>query len=256
MPVAGSLFQPGSTIIHRLNPLTKLSLALSFALSSLVSNSVLILLTLVFTSIILLALAKALRQAGVVIFKYLFFMLLILFIVQSFWYSGGDSPVWVIGPLKIKEYGFLFAAIISLRLLVILSCFYVMMFSTHPAHLVSTFERSGLSPRIAYLMLSTMQTIGELQGRAQTIMEVQKCRGVEVEGSLATRARAFLPLFGPLIIGAVLNLESRALALELRGFSSTKSRTNLHEITEARWEIWLRYLLAILPFLALGARWL
>jgi energy-coupling factor transport system permease protein len=150
----------------------------------------------------------------------------------------------------------LFAAIISLRLLVILSCFYVMMFSTHPAYLVSTFERIGLSPRIAYLMLSTMQTIGELQGRAQTIMEVQKCRGVEVEGSLATRARAFLPLLGPLIIGAVLNLESRALALELRGFSSTKSRTNLHEITEAQWEIWLRYLLAILPFLALGARWL
>lgn len=256
MPVAGSLFQPGSTIIHRLNPLTKLTLAVSFALSSLVSNSVLILLALFITSIILLGLAKALRRAGVFIFKYLFFMLVILFVVQSFWYSGGYSPVWVIGPLKIKEYGFLFASIISLRLLVILGSFYVMMFSTHPAHLVYTFEGSGLSPRIAYLMLSTLQTIGELQGRAQTIMEVQKCRGVEMEGGLTTRARAFLPVLGPLVVGAVLNLESRAIALELRGFSSTKSRTNLHEITEAWWEVWLRYLLAILPFLALGARWL
>jgi energy-coupling factor transport system permease protein len=148
------------------------------------------------------------------------------------------------------------AALISLRLLVLLSCFYVMIFSTHPAHLVSTLEQRGLSSRIAYLTLATLQMIGELQGRAHTIMEAQKCRGVEVEGGVLRRAQAFLPIIGPLVIGAVLNLESRALALELRGFSSRVRRTPLHEITDARWEVWLRYLLAILPLLALGVRWL
>jgi energy-coupling factor transport system permease protein len=254
--MGGSLFYPGSTIVHRLNPLTKLSIALSFALTCLISNTIFIPLILFLISVFLLAVTKALRQAGAIILKYIFFMLVILFVVQSFWYSGGYSPVWAFGPLRIKEYGFLFAALISLRLLVILSSFYVMIFSTHPAHLVSTLEQRGLSPRIAYLMLSTLQTIGELQGRAHTIMEVQKCRGVEVEGGVVRRAQAFLPIIGPLVVGAVLNLESRALALELRGFSSRGSRTYLYEITETRWEVWLRTLLIVLPLLALGLRWL
>jgi hypothetical protein len=63
MPVAGSLFQPGSTIIHRLNPQPSDSGAVVRPFEPRFEFSV-DTTRLVFTSIILLALAKALRQAG------------------------------------------------------------------------------------------------------------------------------------------------------------------------------------------------
>lgn len=256
MSMADGLFHPGTTIIHRLNPFTKLTIALSFAITSFVSKGISIPLALFIASLLLLALAKALKDAGEIILKYALFMLMILFIVQSFWYPGGYSPEWTIGSLKVKEYGFLFASRISLRLLVVLGCFYLMMLTTHPADLVFNLERRGLPPKIAYVMLATLQSLNEVQIRAHSIMDAQKCRGVEMQGNLLTRARAYFPLIGPLIIGSVLDIESRALALELRGFSSGASRTYLQEVNEARWEAWVRFVLAILPFLALLGRWL
>jgi energy-coupling factor transporter transmembrane protein EcfT len=105
-------------------------------------------------------------------------------------------------------------------------------------------------------MLATLQSITEMQERAAVIMDVQKCRGVEMEGGLATRARAYFPLIGPLIIGSILNIENRALALEVRGFSSGATRTYIQKVEEEPWEVWLRYFLVLLPILSLVFRWL
>lgn len=252
--ISDGLFHPGDSVIHRLNPATKLTVALSFALTSFICTRVWLPLALVAASLVLLSLGQALRKAGDIIVKYLLFMLVILFVVQSFWYSGGASPIWPVGPFNIKIYGFLFASMITLRLLVVLCTFYLMMFTTHPSDLVFNLERRGLPPKIAYVMLATLQSIGEMQERANVIMDVQRCRGVEMEGGLLTRTRAYFPLIGPLIIGSILTVESRALALEVRGFSSGSTRTYLREIHEASWERWARYLLAALPLAALIVR--
>ncbi len=232
------------------------TIALSFTLATLAADLIWIPIAILLVSALLLALAHALGRVGKIILRYVLIMLAFLFVVHSLWYTGGESPVYVLGPLQVKVYGFLYASMISLRLLVVLCAFYLLMFTTHPSDLVFNLERRGLPPKVAYVLLATLQSIVEMQERAAVIMDVQKCRGVEMEGNLATRARAYFPLIGPLIIGSVLNIENRALALEVRGFSSGARRTYLQEIQEERWEVWWRYLLVILPFISLAARWL
>jgi energy-coupling factor transport system permease protein len=249
-----SLFTPGNSIFHKTSPFTKLVLALSLTLTAFMANSIWIPLVIFAFAILFILAAKVFRKAAKSVFQYTFFMLLVLFIVQSFWYSG-ESPVWTIGPFEIKVYGFMFASFIALRLLIVITCFYVMLFTTHPGDLVVSLEKHKFSPKFSYIFLATLQSIGELQTRLKVITEAQQCRGVEISGNVLQRAKAYLPLMGPLVIGSLLSIESRALALEVRGFSS-KKRTHLRSVNELRFEPSARIILYILPLLALASRWL
>ena len=253
MNTAG-LFRPGNTLIHRMNPYTKLVLATSFSIAGFLAPGLPVPLALLLISIALLFVAQAAQEVGKTIFKFVLFFMIVLFVVQSLWWSGGESPIYMLGPLSIHVDGFMYSCVVASRLLTVLCSFYLMMFTTHPSDLVFSLEQRGLPSKISYVILATMQSIIEMQERAAVIMEVQKCRGVETEGSLANRAKAYFPLIGPLIIGSVLNIESRALALEVRGFSSSIKKTYLKVFTDMPWERWLRYPLIAFPFVVLAAR--
>jgi energy-coupling factor transport system permease protein len=250
-----ALFTPGNSFFHKVSPFTKLILALSLIFAAFMGKSILIPLSIFGISITFLLLAGVFKQAVKSVFQYAFMMILILFVVQSFWYSGGESPIWELGPLNIKVLGFQFASFIALRLLIVITCFYVMLFTTHPGDLVVSLEQHNFSPKLSYIFLATLQSIGELQSRLKLIMEVQQCRGVEVAGNVFQRAKAYLPLMGPLVIGSLLSIESRALALEVRGFSS-KKRTHLRKVVEQPWERGARIFLVVLPLISLATRWL
>ncbi len=250
-----ALYTQGQSFFHRLSPFTKLILALSFTFSSFLAKSIWVPLVIFVFSMIFLLVAGVFKKAMKSVIQYALFMILILFVVQSFWYSGGESPIWVLGPLKIKALGFIFASFIALRLLIVITCFFVMLYTTHPADLVVSLENHKFSPKFSYLFLATLQSVGELQERLKVITEVQQCRGVEIGGNLFQRAKAYLPLMGPLVVGSLLSIESRALALEVRGFSA-KKRTHLRQVVELPWEKRTQLFLVILPFVALLSRWL
>ncbi len=247
------MYHPGVTLFHQVNPLTKLALATSLSLAAFMNPELPITLSLFAVSLILLFVSGAAREVMKSIFRFLIFFIVVLFIVQSLWWQG-ESALWHLGPLTIKQAGFYYSLLISSRLLVVLLSFYALMYTTHPSDLVRSLEQRGLSPRIAYVILATLQAVTEMQERAMIIMEVQQCRGVETKGNLLVRAKAYIPLIGPLIVGSVLSIESRALALEVRGFSSTQAKTQMETIHEMPWERWARYLLILLPFAVLAGR--
>ena len=162
--------------------------------------------------------------------------------------------MWEIGPLVIHVEGFLYACQVTLRLLIVICSFYLLITTTHPYDLAMDLEQRGLPPKIGYILLATLQAMFELQERLKVIVDAQKCRGVEVQGNLMVRLKAYFPIVGPLVIGSILNIESRALALELRGFSANVPKTVLHKINEQPWERWLRWSLLLLLVFSLLAR--
>jgi energy-coupling factor transporter transmembrane protein EcfT len=247
------LHQAGETLAHRLNPFTKLVLALAFSVSAFITHSLLVQLTLFLVSLLFLYLSKSLSLVIKTIFRFILFFLIVLFVVQSLFWSG-ESAVWSLGSLDFKVEGVIYSCEVALRLLVVICTFYLLMITTHPSDLVFDLEQRGLPPQGAYVLLATLQAIVEMQERASIIMDVQRCRGVETEGNLLVRARAYFPLIGPLIIGSVLNIESRALALELRGFSSNIPKTYLHRSVEQPWERWLRIALIVFTLFIIVAR--
>ncbi|MDX2193315.1 MAG: energy-coupling factor transporter transmembrane component T [Gemmatimonadales bacterium] len=75
----------------------------------------------------------------------------------------------------------------------------------------------GWPYQLAYLVVAALQAIPRLAARAERILEAQRLRGLRVRGGPLVRARALLPLAVPLAVGALQEVDARAMALELRG---------------------------------------
>ena len=98
---------------------------------------------------------------------------------------------------------------------------------TQEKDFVLALEKSGMSAKASYVVLSTLQMVPVLK---KTIMNAQKARGVETEGNLLVRAKVFVPTIIPLVLSSIAGTEERALTLEARGFSSGINPTHLYDI--------------------------
>jgi len=92
--------------------------------------------------------------------------------------------------------------------------------------------------------------------KAGRILEAQQARGLPASGSPSARVRAVVPLLGPLIIGSLIDVRERSLALEARGFSSGAARTAYRIVATTPTDVTVTRLallaLAILPIVAIA----
>ncbi|MDI3317575.1 MAG: energy-coupling factor transporter transmembrane component T [Bacillota bacterium] len=248
-----SLYVPGDSWLHRLDPLTKLGLALAAVALVFVlpappaSLGLWLLLAAVLGSAGLLrALLPVLAGAG--------FLAVTFFVVQGLVYPGNLHPVLRAGPLVLYREGLLLGLLLALRLFDILTATALLVMATRPSDLVEALVRRGLSPRLGYVIVAVLQVIPAMVATASTILDAQRSRGMETEGSLAVRLRALLPLVTPLVTGSLLAAHERALALEVRGFSARGPRTFLREEAVGRGALLLRGLAALFLLLALLLR--
>jgi energy-coupling factor transport system permease protein len=102
-------------------------------------------------------------------------------------------------------------------------------FTTKPTDLIDSFVRVGFSPRLGYVLSSVFQIIPQMSETMATISDAQRSRGMETEGNLLTRIKAFFPLISPVITSSLINTRERAIALEVRGFNSSNKKTFLNE---------------------------
>jgi energy-coupling factor transport system permease protein len=63
-----------------------------------------------------------------------------------------------------------------------------------------------------------------------------------------------LPLVEPLVLGSIIDVDERAIALEARGFSSDKPKTFFRTVEDQRWEQILRWVLVIASVLLIVGR--
>jgi len=172
-----------------------------------------------------------------------------LIVIQSLFYPKHFTSLFALGPLHIWREGLLFALFASSRLLAIFGSIVLLVISTSPADLVACIEDRGISHRFGYAILLILQIGPEMGRRVGTIMDAQKARAIEMEGNLIQRTKAFLPVLGPLVTSSFMGIETRALALEARGFSAPGQRTRLHPLvtrTIDRVAWWIIPILAVL----------
>jgi energy-coupling factor transport system permease protein len=93
---------------------------------------------------------------------------------------------------------------------------------------------------------ATLRTVPRILQRAGEITEAQRARGMDTQGGVWRRIRGVLPLAGPLIFGALTDVEEQAMALEARGFSAPARRTVLRVFPDSGQQRILRWLLLLL----------
>lgn len=225
--------------VHRLHPWTKLVYAFCVLVGSFGAPSIWFPVGFFLLGIILVLLGK-IGKAYLRMMLKTIPLFLALFIIQSLFNPGRLTPLLHLGPVTIWLEGVQFSLLASARLLAIISSMGILVVTTRPADLVASMEDRGISHHFGYAVLLILQIAPEMQRRVGTIMDAQRARGFETEGVITQRIRAFLPILGPLVTSALLGIETRALALEARGFSAPGKRTRLNPLIETRLEktIW------------------
>jgi|GEM_PF-353027 len=153
----------------------------------------------------------------------------IIFAAQLFLIPGG-KVLWSFGFLKIYVYGLRSAIRLSFLVLDVAGIFVWLFQTTSNKELSRAMEDSGMNYKAAYVFMSSLQMIDILGKNSKSIMNAQRARGVETEGNLIIRAKAFFPSLVPLILGAIIGSEERVLTLEARGFSMQCQKTHLFKL--------------------------
>lgn len=154
--------------------------------------------------------------------------------------SGGTLSV---GGLTLSRAGGLIALEQAGRLGAIITASLGMFQAFDAGRLIDAVAAKGWPLHASYLIVGTLQAIPRLGVRADAILEAQRARGLVYRGSLPRRLVALRAVVLPLMLGALAEVDERAIALEMRGVGARGPRTPLdpprdHLIDRAlRWAI-------------------
>jgi len=253
-----SYYVKRDSALHRLNPLTKFILVLSIILISFVSPwywtaHVLLLLAIVPLCFV----GRVSREFFASAIRLIIPAAGFIFVMQSFFQPVGQTIIFKFWFLDVTEESLAFAFRIATRIAVMISAFTLLLMTTHPSELMSDLTRRGLPGQFAYVIISTLQILPQMQAKAQTIINAQRSRGLDTESSFIKRAGSLIPLVGPLVFGSLVEVEERAIAIEARGFTSTHVKTSLHDVPDSNVDKFLRWFLVGLVLITLALRiWL
>lgn len=253
-----SFYVKRDSFLHRLNPLTKLTLVLSLILITFISPwywTPEILFALVILP--LSGMGKVNREFFRAFWRIILPAAAFLFLMQAFFQPIGEQVIFKIWFLDITRESLLFALRNAMRIIVMVSSFTLFLLTTHPSELMSDLTRRKLPGTFAYVIISTLQIIPQMQAKAATIIAAQRSRGLDTEGGFFKRIGALVPLVGPLVFGSLVEVEERAIAIEARGFTATVPKTSLREIPDTSIDKTLRWLfLALIILVFVSKLWL
>ncbi|MFD8838518.1 energy-coupling factor transporter transmembrane component T family protein [Streptomyces griseofuscus] len=223
----------GDSGIHGLNPLTKLVFAVTVTVCAFAVVDYRWPL-LLFAALLLPAAigARVLRRFLLLLATFWVPVAVVLFVIQGFFLPGAHDVIARLGPLELKSEGVAFALQTALHILVLMSGFFLLLLTTHAGAFMSALSERNVSPSLIYIVSAALQIVPALNRRATRILHAQQARGQVIHG-LRGRARALVPLMGPLILGAFTDVGERAAAMETRGFGATRRPTSLTEVPDS-----------------------
>jgi energy-coupling factor transport system permease protein len=175
-----------------------------------------------------------------------------ILLVNTFLYPGATDPIVRAGPLAPTWTGLTEAVQAALRVVAFALSVAVLALTTETDDLLADLERRGLGRRGVFVIGAAVRMVPRVAERAREITEAQRARGLDTEGRAWKRARGLVPLVGPVISGALAEVEERTLALEVRAFSAPGRRTPLHALPDSGWQRAVRWAVATATVVALA----
>jgi energy-coupling factor transport system permease protein len=155
----------------------------------------------------------------------------------------GTTVLFVVGPFDATLEGVDLAARVMLRLFVMAAALTLFGRTTPARSLVADLERRGISPRLAFAVANVLDAVPAMLERARNVVDAQRARGLDTDASVMRRVASVVPLIGPVVIGALHQVETRSLALEARAFGRPGRRHLLWAPADTGIERVVRWLL-------------
>jgi energy-coupling factor transport system permease protein len=247
----GFKFRKVSSVVHDLDPRIKFFFVSILFVMAILFTQLISLVVLFFIPLPFVFLAKVNRQwlrslRGAA--------LLAIFIFATNFIFGYFYPTSINGITggvdTAIEYFILFerAASMTLRFVVLIASFSVFFLTTSPDHLGLALQQSHVPYEFCFAFTTAVRFVPVLADEAQTIMDAQKARGLELErGNLLKRVRNYIPILIPLIVNAIRRSLELAESMESRAWGANAKRTNLYSLELKRAD----YLLVVISVLML-----
>ena len=231
-------YVPGNSIIHKLDPRTKMIIVFFFVIFVFFANNAwsyglltaFVLINIFMTRIPLRFILKGLIP--------IWFLIVFTFLIHFFLTKDGPV-VFEIFSLKIHTGGIMKGLVISLRFGLLVLMTSLMTLTTTPIEITDAIE-SLLSPlkkvkfpvhELALMMSISLRFIPTLMQETDKISKAQAARGVDYRtGPIKDRIKAIVPLLVPLFVSAFKRAEELAMAMEARGYQGGEGRTKLREL--------------------------
>jgi energy-coupling factor transport system permease protein len=233
--------------IHNLDPRIKFIYVIAIFISAILFHQILpltllflIQLPFVFLAKVQKQWARSLRGAA-----FLAGFIFVINILTKFFYND-----WILTAFDIES-----ALAMTMRLVVLIESFSVFFLTTSPDHLGLALEQSRIPYEFAFAFTTAVRFVPVLAEEAQTIMDAQKARGLELEkGNLLKRIRNYIPILIPLIVSAIRRSLELAEAMESRAWGAVKKRTNLYLLKLHKGDYVLLCITALILFVTLYVR--
>lgn len=224
---------PGNSLIHRLDPRSKLiAMILYIIIVFWANNFITNLIMLTFTLVVIFLSQVKLSfffngikpMVGIILFTTIF---------QMLFTQGGEVflSLWII---KITSYGLSQAALIFARFLLIILFSTLLTLTTTPLSLADAVE-SLLKPlerlkvpahEIGLMLSLSLRFVPTLMDDTTRIMNAQRARGVDFgEGNLIQKVKSIIPILIPLFASSFKRADALAIAMEARGYQGGDGRT-------------------------------
>lgn len=248
-----SLYVDKNTFLNRMEPFNKIFYIVTAILVPLFIGELTAYVVFIGLSLLLLLTGKSLKRT-IPLIAFSFTILITVFVIHGLFNVSNENVLFNMWGLKFYEEGIRYALKISLNILNMLLCFAVFVLTTKPSDLVEDMERIGFSPRFGYIIASVFQIIPQMIGTMSTITDAQRSRGLETEGSIIVRAKAFIPLIAPVVMSSLANTRERAIALEVRGFEAKGKKTFLYEKRKSKSDLIIRIIMVAVIICSAGWR--
>jgi energy-coupling factor transport system permease protein len=254
VPRGLSVYVAGRSPVHRAHPFTKGVLTLAAIALAYIAPSLPWVILIGLILLVFLAVAGVIRRFAVVAPALLLPLTLLLVLVQGFANPANRTVLVPLGPLSLYREGIGIAILTAARLADLVGATFLFSFTTKPADFAEALMQRGVSPRIGYVVQSALQIVPQMLESVDRIRDAQRARGLETEGRLSTRARAYLPLLLPVVLSSLVATQERAMALEVRGFGLPGPRIARYVVPDTTAQQALRWAFVLLVPLALAAR--
>ena len=227
---------PGTTLVHRLDPRSKLLAVALYIVALFTARSVLTYAIMAAVLIVSIAVSKVKLKALTRGLKPVYIIIVFTALMNLFFNTGTPiADVWLLRSITWE--GLERAVFMVLRIVMLIMGTFLVTYTTSPISLTDGLE-TLLAPlkklrlpvhELAMMMSIALRFIPTLIEETDKIMSAQKARGADFEsGNLLQRAKALVPILVPLFISAFRRADELATAMECRCYNGGEGRTKLH----------------------------
>ena len=220
------------TIIHRMNPITKLMYMAFILLGSILLRDIFSLAILVLFSLCWWFLAEISFKKLKGLITAVFGLMLLFTIAQGFLYFRGKTPIFYLFGHPFTWEGFIFGIAMSLKVIAIVMSVPILTMTTPTSKLVVALAKLKVPFTLIFILATAVRFTPLIMMTYNDIIEAQKIRGHDIDKmNLITRLRkAYIPIVTPLFTSLLRHSDELQISIESRAFGAVKKRTYIEEI--------------------------